>query len=49
MLIRISRQNSGVVDKNAPAAQLTGEAEDRACDELAGRTGETDSEASDRE
>ena len=49
MLIRISRWNSGVVDKNAPAAQLTGEAEDWACDELAGRTGETDSEVSDEE
>ena len=49
MLIRISRRNSGVVDKNAPAARLTGEAEDRARDELAGRTGETDSEVSDGE
>ena len=49
MLIRISRRNSGVVDKNAPAARLTGEAEDRAHDELAGRTGETDSEVSDGE
>jgi hypothetical protein len=49
MLIRISRQNSSIVNQNAPAARLTGEAEDRAHDELAGRTGETDSEASDRE
>ena len=49
MLIRISRRNSGVVDKNAPAARLTSEAEDWAYDELAGRTGETDCEVSDRE
>ena len=49
MLIRISRRNSGIVDKNAPATQLTGEAEDWAHDELAGRTRETDSEVSDVE
>ena len=49
MLIRISRWNSGVVDKDTPATRLTGEAEDRARDELAGRTGEIDSEVSDRE
>ena len=47
MLIRISRWNSGIVDKNAPTARLTGEAGDWACDELAGRTGETGSEVSD--
>ena len=49
MLIRISRQNSGIVNKNASATQLTGEAEDWAHDKLAGRTGETVSEVSDGE
>jgi len=44
-----ARRNSGIVDEKAPAARLTGEAEERARDELAGRTGETDSERSDEE
>ena len=45
----MSRRNSGIVDEKAPAAWLTGEAEERAWDELAGQTGETDSEGSDEE
>ena len=45
----MSRHNLGIVDEKAPAARLTGEAEERAQDELAGRTGETDSEGSDEE
>jgi len=45
----MSRRNSGIVDEKAPTARLTGEAEERARDELAGRTGETDSERSDEE
>jgi hypothetical protein len=32
----MSRHNSGIVDEKAPTAQLTGEAEERAQDELAG-------------
>jgi len=48
MFIRISRWNSGVIDKNAPAARLAGKAEDQAHDELARGTGETDSKVSDR-
>ena len=45
----MSRRNSGIVDEKAPTAWLTSEAEEWVQDELAGQTGETDSEGSDKE